>query len=91
VTVRELMLRRRAAGPKDDDRSRRVTLPHPQSSAKEAHLERYGDAAIDPYLLALTVLAERFCIHIESDAERGRIVVERRTPQLDREVETAWT
>jgi len=57
---------------------------------KDAHLERYGDAAIDPYLLALTVLVKRFCFCIRSDVEQGRIVVERRTPQLDREVEMGW-
>src|SRR5665811_921612 len=44
----------------------------------------------DPYLLALTVLVKRFCFCIRSDVEQGRIVVERRTPQLDREVEMGW-
>ena len=58
---------------------------------KDAHLERYGDAAIDPYLLALTILCERFCFEIGSNTETGRVTVERRTPQLDREVETAWS
>ncbi len=57
---------------------------------KDAHLKRYGDVAIDPYLLALTVLVERFCFRSGSDSERGRIVAERRTPQLDREVEMGW-
>ena len=53
---------------------------------KDAHLERYGDEAIDPYLLALTVLVERFYFCVRSDSERGRIIAERRTPQLDRQV-----
>jgi len=57
---------------------------------KDAHLERYGNEAIDPYLLALTVLVERFCFCVHSDSERGRIIAERRTAQLDRQVEMGW-
>jgi hypothetical protein len=31
---------------------------------KQAHLERFGLAALDPYLLSLNVLVERFCFEI---------------------------
>ena len=32
----------------------------------------------------------RFCFCVRSDSERGRIIAERRTPQLDRQVEMGW-
>jgi hypothetical protein len=57
---------------------------------KRAHLARHGADALDPYVLCLGILVERFCFEIESDRQRGAIVVEQRTPQLDRQVEHAW-
>ncbi len=31
---------------------------------KDSHLERYGEAAINPYSLSLTLLVERFCFEV---------------------------
>ncbi len=56
---------------------------------KDAHLARYGVAALDPYLLSLDVLVERFCFEIGRDGS-GVIVAEKRDPTLDRELDIAW-
>jgi len=52
---------------------------------KEEHLARHGPLAIDPYMLSLGVLVERFCFTIARDEPPGAIVVGRRGRQLDRE------
>jgi hypothetical protein len=57
---------------------------------KEEHLARHGPLAIDPYMLSLGVLVERFCFTIARDEPPGAIVVERRGRQLDRELIVAW-
>jgi hypothetical protein len=57
---------------------------------KDAHLARYGAAAIDPYLFSLDVLVERFCLDLGNQADGGMIVAERRDRILDRELELAW-
>jgi len=57
---------------------------------KEEHLRRYGVAALDPYMLSLDVLVERFCFEIGNVAGGGVIVAERRDPTLDRELDIAW-
>ena len=57
---------------------------------KDEHLSRYGVAALDPYLLSLDVLVERFCFEIGNVGGGGVIVAERRDPTLDRELELAW-
>jgi len=57
---------------------------------KDEHLSRYGVAALDPYLLSLDVLVERFCFEIGNVSGGGVIVAERRDPTLDRELELAW-
>ncbi|MCK4394576.1 DUF3800 domain-containing protein [Candidatus Bipolaricaulota bacterium] len=57
---------------------------------KEAHLSRYGVAALDPYLLSLDILIERFCMEIGDVEDGGVIVAERRGPTLDRGLELAW-
>jgi hypothetical protein len=56
---------------------------------KEDHLARYGVAALDPYMLSLDVLVERFCFEI-GHAGSGVIVAEKRDPTLDRELDIAW-
>ena len=56
---------------------------------KNDHLARYGVAALDPYLLSLDVLVERFCFDIGRIAGRGVIVAEKRDPTLDRQLELA--
>lgn len=57
---------------------------------KEEHLTRYGVAALDPYMLSLDVLVERFCFDIGGVSGGGVIVAERRDPTLDRELDLAW-
>ena len=57
---------------------------------KSAHLARHGADALDPYVLCLAILVERFCFEVGSERESGAVVVERRTPRLDRQVEHAW-
>ena len=57
---------------------------------KDAHLGRYGVAALDPYMLSLDVLVERFCFDIGRVSGGGVIVAEKRDPTLDRQLELAW-
>ncbi len=57
---------------------------------KYDHLARYGVAALDPYLLSLDVLVERFSMEIGAAKEEGMIIAEKREPTLDRELELAW-
>jgi len=57
---------------------------------KDHHLSRYGVAALDPYLLCLDVLVERFCMEVGNVEGGGLIVAERRDPTLDHELELAW-
>lgn len=57
---------------------------------KDEHLRAYGVAALDPYLLSLDVLVERFCLDIGDAAGGGIIVAERRGPTLDHQLELAW-
>jgi len=45
---------------------------------KDAHVARYGALAVDPYVLSLGVLVERFCFEIGRSSECGTITVERR-------------
>ncbi|MBX3340705.1 MAG: hypothetical protein KF711_03890 [Nitrospira sp.] len=37
---------------------------------KNDHLQRYGVAALDPYMLSLDVLVERFCMDIGAGCGR---------------------
>jgi hypothetical protein len=57
---------------------------------KEDHLRAYGLAALDPYLMSLDVLVERFCMEIGDVAGGGIIVAERRGTTLDHQLELAW-
>lgn len=57
---------------------------------KDDHLSRYGVAALDPYLLSLDILVERFCFDVGKVSGGGVIVAEKRDPTLDRELELAW-
>lgn len=49
---------------------------------KEEHLQRYGLAAVDPYMLSLDILVERFCMIIGDVEDGGLIIAERRDPPL---------
>ena len=53
-------------------------------------LRRYGALALDPYLLSLGLVVERFCFALGGRGETGRILVERRNERLDRELRVAW-
>ncbi|MBF0232757.1 MAG: DUF3800 domain-containing protein [Desulfamplus sp.] len=57
---------------------------------KDQHLSRYGVAALDPYLLSLDILVERFCMEIGDQEMGGLIVAEKRGTTLDHELELAW-
>lgn len=57
---------------------------------KDLHLSRYGMAALDPYLMSLDVLVERFCMEVGDREGGGLVVAERRDPTLDHELELAW-
>jgi len=57
---------------------------------KRAHLTRYGLAALDPYLLSLDILVERFCMDVGNVSKGGMIIAEKRDPTLDRQLELAW-
>jgi hypothetical protein len=57
---------------------------------KEEHLSRYGVAALDPYMLCLDILVERFCMELGDVTGGGVIVAEKRDPTLDHELDLAW-
>lgn len=57
---------------------------------KNAHISRYGVAALDPYMLSLDVLVERFCFEIGNLSGGGIIIAERRDPTLDTQLELAF-
>lgn len=57
---------------------------------KDPYLRRYGLAALDPYMICLEVLVERFCFEIGNQRGGGAIVVERRDPTLDHALQLAW-
>ncbi|MGH7233530.1 MAG: DUF3800 domain-containing protein [Nitrospiraceae bacterium] len=57
---------------------------------KDEHLDQYGLVAMDPYLLSLRVLVERFAFEIGSVSGGGQIVAEARDETLDNELRLAW-
>lgn len=57
---------------------------------KSRHFERYGISAIDPYLLSLEFVVERFIFSLEDNGETGKIIAESRGTQLDNQLELAW-
>ncbi len=57
---------------------------------KDDHLARYGLAALDPYLLSLDVVVERFCRIIGDVPDGGIIIAEKRNSALDRQLDLAW-
>jgi len=56
---------------------------------KNTHLAKKGLGAIDPYMLSLDILVERFCLDLGSRENSGMIIAEKRDPVLDRELEIA--
>ena len=57
---------------------------------KDAHLGAYGMRAVDPYMLCLDILVERFCFEIGDIEGGGLIVAEKRDATLDHQLELAW-
>jgi hypothetical protein len=57
---------------------------------KDEHLKRYSISAIDPYMLSLHILVERFCFELGNTTDSGLIVAERRGPTFDHELELAF-
>jgi hypothetical protein len=57
---------------------------------KDDHLRRYGVSALDPYLLSLNVVIERFCFEFGGNNQIGKIIAERRNPVLDKQLDLAW-
>lgn len=59
---------------------------------KDQHLSRYGLAAMDPYMLALRILVERFVFEIKkrSRGEKGLIIAESRDETLDNQLRLSW-
>lgn len=55
---------------------------------KEEHLKQYSNKALDPYLLSLDILVERFCFEVAK--EKGIIVAEKRNEILDKMLLFAW-
>ena len=59
---------------------------------KEDYLKRYGIAAMDPYMLSLKILVERFIFEIKSkgSTEKGIIIAESRDETLDNQLRLSW-
>ncbi len=57
---------------------------------KDELLTRYGVAALDPYMMSLDILVERFCFEIGDQSDGGIVVAEKRGPTLDHELDLAW-
>jgi len=59
---------------------------------KDWHLSRYDMAALDPYLMSLDLLVERFCMDVGDVEDGGLIVDEKRglTQDHELELELAW-
>lgn len=57
---------------------------------KDKHFHKYGIDAIDPYMLSLNILVERFCFDIGDIPDGGQIIAEKRNPTLDNELDLAW-
>lgn len=57
---------------------------------KDEHFKKYGLAAIDPYMLSLDCLVERFVFELEAQGKQGIIVAESRNSILDNQLELAF-
>ena len=55
---------------------------------KQEHLKKYGLSALDPYMLSLSLVVERFIF--ECGAAGGSIIVEGRSPTLDNTLNLAF-
>jgi hypothetical protein len=57
---------------------------------KKKHLSKYGISALDPYLLSLEFVIERFIFSLDDDNKQGIVVAESRGKLLDNQLELAW-
>lgn len=57
---------------------------------KDEHIKQYSETALDPYILSLNVIIEKFCLYLKSNKEQGTIVAEKRDRTLDHELELSW-
>jgi hypothetical protein len=58
---------------------------------KDHHARKYGTSAIDPYMLSLEVVVERFCYELRQHGIVGAdITAEARGQPLDRILERSW-
>ena len=57
---------------------------------KLRHRLRYGDGALDPYILSLHILVERLLMEVQSHETGGTIVAESRNTYLDTQLDLAW-
>lgn len=57
---------------------------------KKEHMAKYDFAAIDPYMLGLNVLMERFYMEIKTHEKKGLVLAEKRDRTLDHELELSW-
>lgn len=59
---------------------------------KDEHLRKYGLAAMDPYMLSLKILVERFILEIKtrSGVKKGIIIAEARDETLNNQLRLSW-
>lgn len=57
---------------------------------KDEHFKKYGLAAIDPYMLSLDCIVERFVFELEEINKEGLIIAEARNSILDNGLELAF-
>ena len=57
---------------------------------KKNHLQKYDLRAVDPYLLSLEILVEKFTIYLRENKDNGIIIAESRNPQLDNELNLSF-
>jgi len=57
---------------------------------KDEHFKKYGLAAIDPYMLSLDCIVERFVFELQEINKSGIIIAESRNSILDNELELAF-
>lgn len=57
---------------------------------KHKHNEKYGYNAMNPYLLSLNLIVERFIFYLKKVNEVGKIIAESRNTQLDNELDLAY-
>lgn len=57
---------------------------------KDEHFKKYGLAAIDPYMLSMDCIVERFVFELEEINQSGIIIAESRNSILDNELELAF-